>query len=247
MKITYASDMHLEYREYRVHPDLSGDVLVLAGDIVQINQLHEKHVALFFNTVADRFNHVIYVAGNHEFFDGDLSDVVKLKNFYKLDNLHILNNECLVIDDIQFIGGTGWTSFNELDARTIMTANKFLSDFRRITVGNERFNTYAWLEEHDKFIKFLAGVDYNKYTNVVVSHHSPSVITASPHHQDDFESNGCYCADLLKYINNVSYWIYGHAHDGLDVEYNGCKIVSNIRGYPNEEIFNTFEFKSFYI
>lgn len=247
MKIVYGSDIHLEYREYRVHPDLSGDVLVLAGDITQINQLQERHNVAFFKRLADQFKHIIYVAGNHEFFEGDLQDIKKLKAFYNLPNLHVLNNECKVIDGVQFIGGTGWTSFNGLDAATMQNATRVISDFRKIKNHGALFNPYHWLEEHDKFIKFLKSVDYGKYKNVVVSHHSPSPLTASERHKDDQISNGCYCANLLSYVQDIDYWIYGHAHDGIDVEYNGCKIISNIRGYPNEAIFNNFEFKSFEI
>ena len=63
MKINYVSDLHLEFGPMEIEPD-AGDVLVLAGDIDIKCQVD------WINSIASKFDHVIYVLGNHEFFDG---------------------------------------------------------------------------------------------------------------------------------------------------------------------------------
>ena len=72
MKIQYASDLHLEFAEnwryLREHPlEKAGDILVLAGDIGYIgDENYSLHP--FWSQVADQYEQVIVVPGNHEFY-----------------------------------------------------------------------------------------------------------------------------------------------------------------------------------
>lgn len=74
MKIAVASDLHLEHdSNITLKNDQQADVLILAGDIVPISLLkHGKNrtkYIKFFKDVAAQFKYVMYVVGNHEYYD----------------------------------------------------------------------------------------------------------------------------------------------------------------------------------
>lgn len=246
MKISYVSDIHLEFAPDFTLDD-TGDVLILAGDIVPIGIIYRPHIMKFFNDVCKKFKNIIYIMGNHEFYGADINDVNVLKSAFKGTNITILDNDIKIIDNVKFIGGTMWTDFNKADPLSMMAAPKTVSDFRKIKNGEEQFTAYDWLEYHGKFLRFLEKETTEDYINVVCTHHSPHLSTISDQYKDNYAANGCYASDLTKHIKNIKYWIYGHTHEGLDCEHDDCKIVSNPRGYPNEMVFHKFKPKSFII
>ena len=241
MLIHYCSDLHLNKSLYK-YPDITGDVLILAGDICPINE-YDLYFKELLEDISTRYKHIIYVLGNHEFYYGDIAtDVDIAKEYVKPYNVTILQNETIVIDDVQFIGGTCWTNFNNLDPTTMMHATKRINDFNRTDYHGQPLTCYDWLELHDAFAKFLREVDIFTHTNIVITHHSPTMLTSSEKFMNNI-TNGCYCANMEIYMKDIFYWFHGHQHDGLDLELNRCNIRSNSRGYPNEDCYQTFKVK----
>ena len=80
MRIQYASDLHLEFREnssFLKHNPLAvaGEVLVLAGDIGYIgDENYSRHP--FWDWASGNYSRVIVVPGNHEFYK--MFDIDKL-------------------------------------------------------------------------------------------------------------------------------------------------------------------------
>ena len=94
MKIALCSDLHLEFMDINLQNTEGADVLILSGDILVAEDLHNhpemeygmysninladlgrrQQVALRFRDFLKRcsfqFPHVVYVAGNHEFYHG---------------------------------------------------------------------------------------------------------------------------------------------------------------------------------
>ena len=94
MKIKLVSDLHLEFSDINIQNTDNYDVLILGGDIMIAQDLHD-HAAADFNPysagafadlgrkqqrvqrfrdflkrVSFQFPHVVYVMGNHEFYHG---------------------------------------------------------------------------------------------------------------------------------------------------------------------------------
>lgn len=68
---------------------------------------------------------------------------------------------------------------------------------------------------------------------VVVTHHSPLLEGANPNFPNDpltpvFISD---CSELFD-DNPPDLFIYGHTHSSLDIKKNGCRVITNPRGYP---------------
>ena len=78
MIIQYCSDLHLEFQEnknflkqFPIKP--IGEILLLAGDILPFT-LH-KQACEFIDFVADNFEAVYWIPGNHEYYHFDLGTV----------------------------------------------------------------------------------------------------------------------------------------------------------------------------
>jgi 3',5'-cyclic AMP phosphodiesterase CpdA len=84
---------------------------------------------------------------------------------------------------------------------------------------------YAWLsEELDK--PFVG-------KTVVVTHHAPTLDYVG----DDLPAHliAAYANDWPELVGKADLWVYGHTHVAADFLKNGCRLISNSRGYPSQQ------------
>ncbi|RKZ99160.1 MAG: serine/threonine protein phosphatase [Gammaproteobacteria bacterium] len=230
------SDLHLEFDGYQPAA-IDVDIVVLAGDI---------HIGTQgFLWAKENFpdSEIIYVAGNHEFYHHDYQELLsQFRKEAEKYHIHFLENNEVVLHDIRFLGCTLWTDYlcsddlSQQEAQQIL--NHRLADHRVIQVDNELFttghafnlhkNSAAWLEEK-LFNETFEG------KTVVVTHHGPSKCCIHKKYGAG-ELAGAFYSDLPDLINEADVWIYGHTHSNLDISINKTRLISNQRGYPNEEI-----------
>lgn len=243
MKIYLASDIHVEF-----HKDFSGptepvDVIVLAGDI---------HIGLKSINVAKEFQQkynapVILIAGNHEFYNSDIDNML---NEFRMaatamDHVYFLENDAIEIQGVRFLGCTLWSNFElhtHASARFAKKkATQFISDFDviRHKGGNftpddavSRFEeSYAWLEQ--ELAKSHDG------DTVVITHFAPHRATIHPDYliAGSDELTPYFTVDCSKLMQRhpIKAWFYGHNHNSVDIVVeNSTRVVSNQRGYPGE-------------
>lgn len=164
MKIALASDLHLEFGTISLENE-GADVLILSGDIIVADRLGDRDVYnimgeatqsnryhTFMQECSARFKHVIYVAGNHEHYDGDFATTIpKLKEkFSYLTNVYILDKEMKTIDDVTFIGGTLWTNMNNMDSLTLYQVKTMMNDFRIVKNSNRKVSRKVPLYKKDE-------------------------------------------------------------------------------------------------
>lgn len=94
MRTRVLSDLHLEFMEaderslFIESIPTDCDVLVLAGDVDGGASLHDTLRAF-----ADRFRHVVYVLGNHEFYGTSVAERLDAIRYSKHpENFHWLEN-----------------------------------------------------------------------------------------------------------------------------------------------------------
>jgi predicted phosphodiesterase len=150
MKISIASDVHLEFGDIDIKNNQGAEVLILSGDICVAADLdmrdsrqtemgfaraRSERFHEFFERCATNFPHVIYVMGNHEYYHSDFATELgeMRRKLAYLPNLCILEREIKVIGDVTFIGGTLWTDMNNSDALTLYHMRTMMNDFRVIT------------------------------------------------------------------------------------------------------------------
>lgn len=164
MKLAICSDLHLEFGTINLTNDGGADVLILSGDICLAAELsprdvnnimgeatHSARYHAFFQRCAEQFAHVIYVAGNHEHYHGDIATShMRLKdNLAYLTNVHVLEKETFELEDVTFVCGTLWTDMNREDPITIQRIRGYMNDYRIIEDSSEVVN-YRTYENKDK-------------------------------------------------------------------------------------------------
>ncbi len=233
------SDLHLEMEQCndwsKIIPQ-GGDILLLAGDIGHPNDLK---LSSFLQYVAKLFNIVVYVPGNHEYYNSSLvrSDNL-LRQLCQQCGVFFLNNNFLTIDGyendppIVILGTTLWS---HIPNQYYSLLSQYLNDYRLI----ENFNTftssqlfminYQWLSQ--AIIQFR-----NTHRIIVVTHHAPLLKqTSSPFFEGKPTNHGFAsdCSQLMKL--GVTYWVYGHTHYTTSFQYGNTLVMANQRGYHGKD------------
>jgi predicted phosphodiesterase len=271
MKIALASDVHLEFGEISFENTENADVLILSGDICVAADLmvkddigfFDKNVRSekyhkFFQECGERFPHVIYIMGNHEHYNGDYRNTITTlrDRLSYIRNLHILDKDTFVIDDVTFIGGTLWTDMNKEDPITLMQMSGMMNDFRCVQNSNRvttfkdedgkfherksRFTPEDAVEDHKQMMDYIRIMIEGKFDQkfVVVGHHCPSKQSTHPRYKEEVVMNGGYSSDLNDFIMDhpqIKLWTHGHTHEDFDYMIGSTRIVCNPRGYIRYE------------
>lgn len=239
MKIRVMSDIHLDISNYTVENIDHADTLVLAGDIVQANEI--KDYKEFFRHCSESFKYVIYVMGNHEHYRGVFEESASLirTTLSKFPNIHLLDKEMIEIDGVVFIGATMWTNFNNGDYSTMAHVRKRMNDYRIIWKGDRLLTPNDTMNEFIDSVNFIKDsvIELSAATfppkMIVVTHHSPSFRSTPSEYLDDKWMNGGYHSNLERFIDSlgIDVWIHGHTHIAADYLVGDCRIICNPRGY----------------
>jgi len=273
VKISLVSDVHLEFGDLDFENDQGAQVLILGGDIcvaadvdvydpriseqgfarARSDRIHE-----FFARCCNRFEHVIYIVGNHEYYHSDFATAfAHLKRVLGyLPRLHVLEKESVSIGDVTFLGGTLWTDMNAEDPDTLYRIRSYMNDFRIIKDSRNpvhykdsegvfhtregRFSPETSVEEHRAMLKFvtesIAANPTGKY--VVVGHHAPSKASTHAQYADQIMVNGAYSSNLDQFMLDhpqIKLWTHGHTHHEFDYMIGSCRVMCNPRGYDGYE------------
>jgi len=269
MKIALASDLHLEFGDINLNNERNAEVLILSGDIMIAQDLHDhphmdynpytpgaltdlgrrQQTALRFRDFLKRcsfqFPHVIYVAGNHEFYHGkfvgslqDLRDECG-----KYPNVYFMEDNMRTIGDITFIGCTLWTDMNKGDPLTLHAVADMMNDYRIIRHdghGYSKLRPAHTAARHRNSVEYIRMMTEGKFDEkfAVVGHMSPSKMSTHPKYQNDHLMNGAYSSDLSEFILDhpqIKLWTHGHTHHKFDYMIGSTRIVCNPRGYEGYE------------
>jgi Icc-related predicted phosphoesterase len=269
MKIRLVSDLHLEFGDCDISNNDKIDVLILGGDIMIAEDIHDfdeddpgiinlgkrqqsaRLYRNFLRRMSDQFPHIIYIAGNHEFYHGKYPDAYDYlrEECAKFSNIYFLEQDTKEIDDVLFVGGTLWTDMNKGDPITISDCGSMMNDYRTIRNtknGYSKLRPEVTMRQHRETVKYIRSVleaNPNK-TTVVVGHHAPSKLSLKPKYEKDFHLNGAYSSDLSEIMlehPQVKLWTHGHTHDNFDYMIGSTRIVCNPRGYLHYDENPTFD------
>jgi Icc-related predicted phosphoesterase len=235
MKLYILNDLHIEFEDF-VAPATDANVVILAGDIgVGMDGLRWAEA---------RFPDmpVIYVPGNHEFYHHDIALIDELK-VEAPDNIHMLNDDQVVIDGVRFLGSILWTDFalfGEADKFfAIQAARQRMTDFSIIQNHGHRFTPEDAIRLHTTSRDWLAVMLAEPFDGktVVVTHHAPSSQSVHPRYARDlltpaFASN----LENLMDGDRATLWVHGHTHESFDYEVYDTRVVCNPRGYAPEAL-----------
>jgi len=278
MKIAVCSDLHLEFQDINLKNEEGAELLILSGDIMIAEDLHNhKHfdynpytpgaledlgrrqaTALRFRDFLKRcsfqFPHVIYVAGNHEFYHGRWKASLDhlREECAQFTNVYFLENDIKTIGEHTFIGCTLWTDMNKGDPLTLHAINDMMNDFKIIRNdehGYTKLRPAHAMYRHQQSMSYIKNIVQGMHDEkfVVVGHHAPSKQSTHPKYQNDQLMNGGYSSDLSEFILDhpqIKLWTHGHTHDPFDYMIGTTRIVCNPRGYAGwDENADKFQLK----
>lgn len=251
IRIHVGSDLHL--RHYTAHhiPTLpGGDILLLAGDVfdnVGVKCFKEETVQGFVGQF-HKYDRVIFVVGNHEFYGNEMKDVVPFLREHLPGNVEVLDNAWTTIGGVHLFGGTFWTNMNGSDLKTLKIAQKSMPDFSIIrSAPNHALTPEESVEAHKETLRALEKGLEGKDDVWVMSHHCCSYMSVHPRFKEgpDAILNGAFTSNLDPFIERypqIRTWIHGHTHDPYDYMIGTCRVYCNPRGYPSEQSKTLYSF-----
>jgi predicted phosphodiesterase len=267
MKISICSDVHLEFGELDILNTDDADVLVCAGDITLARAVktssnaespyYETYLATknFFDQASREFDTVIYVAGNHEFYNYKWNKTLEVLSDWTVDNynnVYFLEDNHLRVNGVEFYGSTLWTDMNNMDPLTMMDIQYSMNDYAKITYDSGTFRKLKAKDSVSRHVnsknRLRGFVNSTDLPVVVVTHHGPSSLSNHPRYPANDSVNWAYYSNLEEDIldfNNVPLWFHGHTHNPHDYHIGNTRVVCNPRGYIGyESLANKFMLKT---
>ena len=261
MKIAVGSDLHLEFMGMDFElPD--ADVLILAGDILVIDDLRDVFdfsknsfdARTFLRDISFKYKNVIYVPGNHEYYGGVFGTTKdKIVSFLKsenITNIEFSEYGSTIIDDVKFVYATLWTDINRGNPILLSMGSSIMNDYNQIMTtdldvesGGRYLQPKDTVNKHFQHKEFIEKevVGFDKV--VVITHHSPSLLSSDRRHSNSDYFYCCTDMDLVILDNpQINYWIHGHLHNRVNYKIGETTVISNCRGYsPHEKMASSFK------
>lgn len=243
MKLSIASDLHLEFGYTPALQNVDDtDVLILAGDIIMAYGIHldgtrARQYSDFLADTSRNWKHAIVVAGNHEFYNYKWYDTLKvLRKFYaQFSNVTFLEDDCVTIGGVKFVGSTLWTDMNGFSAQTLFHTQQCMNDFHCIRddqLGDTKLRPATTTFRHELSLGYIKEVK----ADIVITHHLPSHRSVHEEYKHDELMNGAFASDLDEVIEHLQpkLWVHGHTHKDCDYMLGNTRVVCHPKGYPNE-------------
>ena len=250
LKVSIASDLHLEGRYLNIEDQEDADVIILAGDILSIRGFvgdDRVYYSKFFDACQRKFKRVLMVCGNHEYYRSDIStalDHFKLILASEKLNIEVLEDEYRDIEGVRFIGSTLWTNLNYRDEHTCKATEACLNDFYLIQNGMDEhyepkvFTALDSVDRHDHSMNCISKlISESTLPCFVFTHHGISFKSIHERFKDEWPLNYAFNSDLDDFIGmrpKIINWVHGHVHNTFDYNIGTTRVIANPRGYSGE-------------
>ena len=172
MRILILSDLHLEVRQISLR-EVAADLVVLAGDI-DTGAAGIEWAKRTFRVP------VLYVAGNHEYYDGEFNQVQRaLRDAAAGSHVTVLDCQALIRNSIRFLGCSLWTDYSlptpEGRDDVIERSRRFNPDHRCIRMEEHAFSpedAIALCRRHRSWLEARLAEPFGGAT-VVITHFAP--------------------------------------------------------------------------
>jgi predicted phosphodiesterase len=247
LRIGFTSDVHLECGNYSERMGVFDiepcHVFILCGDILEIQMLNKpayrEAMLDFFQYGLDRHGLVVWVPGNHEYYNTDYIPMGELKQVAKsiegeLGNCFkfISNNaEFVDIENTRLIFSTLWTQIHESGefiSRRMYDYQYIISD-RMPEFGSDPCQIEVEEITHLSIAasKAIRNVSNNIKDKALIcfTHHVPTYAVAPPSGYDPFRY--AYYNEYDWLVNRFSAWVFGHTHIKTDKMVGNTLLLSN--------------------
>ena len=227
-------------------------VLALLGDV---GLAFTAELRSFLHQQAEQFEHVLYLAGNHEFYNnrnGSYHTVLEQLAWLRQvcdekPNLHFLEKTVVQIGAVRILGTTLWSHVPDSMSQK---AEQYLNDYHLSYVEEtppstsmRKMLTRDTNQWHQESVSWLEHeIAQAQQPVVVLTHHTPSLVGTSNPRYDGNELSHCFSTNLTNLLEDpvVRVWACGHTHynfhinlsDNNNTKTTSTILLSNQRGYP---------------
>jgi Icc-related predicted phosphoesterase len=232
MRLHVLSDLHFDVRRAswrslaaRIPTDV-GDVLVLAGDILCMNDVAAGDML---QILRGKAREVVYVLGNHEHYYGAFETTrARAARLCAATGVTLLDGAARVVAGRRFVGGTLWFRYSP----EALPLRPQMMDFQLIEAFED-----AVYRDNARQLELLGSE--LRHDDLVVTHHLPAWGSVAPRYRSGPSSvlNPfflCDCQELIEQ-RQPALWIHGHTHDPCDHTIGATRVVCNPIGYPREQ------------
>jgi hypothetical protein len=216
---------------------VTAPILLLAGDV---GRLVDYDAYLHFLTAQTaRYETVLLVLGNHEFFGGTYEQ--GLASARRLETEPALNGRLVLMHRRRWAchkSGTtvlGCTLWSNVPADKADVVASKVGDYKRIDGWTTDLHNKLHQEDVDWLREQVSDAGPRKM--LVATHHAPCVQgTSKPEHITNPWAVA-FATDVLPYgdWSTVQTWVFGHTHYSTDICCNGVRVVANQRGYVSSD------------
>jgi predicted phosphodiesterase len=231
LRIRIYSDIHLEYAPF-APPENDADVVVLAGDIGN-GAAGIEWAKQAFGTP------VLYLAGNHEYYEGEFDAVQAVMRGATGKRVELLDCTQVTLGGVRFLGCTLWTDYSLAPASeraaVIEDSRKLNPDYQLIRHGSRAFapeDAIALCTRHRAWLADELARPFSGQT-VIITHFAPHPRSIAPAYANH-RANPAFVVDLEEAMGHAALWIHGHTHTFFDYYVRGTRVICNPRGYPGE-------------
>ena len=254
VKVDYVSDVHLgfyidtkntknvkSFVDSKIAIDCKGDILVVAGDISEYNDILFE----FLNSCSKYYDKVFFVAGNHEYYitdfkhihisgDGEKYGYKSMNKIKEIADNFKDSNDIIFLDRNSSNGGIyDYKGFLIAGDTLWYRPNSLLDYLYYYPMQNDSRFIMSDLSYYKKMIQLHnSSMEwYDKLSSdfdLIVSHVPPV------RSKESKVKNCCYYVDVGTGYKS-SLWIYGHDHKENDEVYNNTRFISNPWGYDSKD------------
>lgn len=239
VSIQITSDLHIECIDNDDVDPLDfvipeAPILILAGDIGSFYR--QKQLKNFLTKLCTHFQIVLYIIGNHEYYYSPEHHHICFYNLKQrlfsiaktLPNLHILDRDSVLINNLCIAGCTLWT-------KPDIKIPKFIVKIPDLTTEKYISNYVADLEFITNISEYC---ETKNYKLIVITHHPPTYkILENSNKNKKYLSLYSNNLDQLLDKNKINTWICGHVHKNFDlITPLGTRLVSNQKGKNKDKI-----------
>eukprot|EP00734_Pompholyxophrys_sp_LG126_P000045 Pompholyxophrys_sp_v1_NODE_2_length_20472_cov_5.132586.p10 type:complete len:249 gc:universal NODE_2_length_20472_cov_5.132586:13145-13891(+) len=241
MRFQLLSDLHLEFSPFFLQKNDDAQFLILAGDIGNPLTMIYKD---FLKEVSEKYEKVFLIRGNHDIYgmtveqtDYCIKDICE-----PLTNVIFLQRDSFDIENtnIRVIGATLWTSIKDEEERDI---RYYMSDFRLIK--NWSIEHHNQHHEYDvNFIKReVKNAEKDNKVLLIITHHAPYIYNTQPKVYEDSDMSSAFIVDMSFLFSspNIHTWVYGHTHFSNQQKVQNVQLISNQKGYVDEDFDTCFD------
>lgn len=242
MKIQIFSDLHLglgRLKPIRIAADVGA--VIVAGDTCEGVLRAFEHL----RRIVPMHIPIIMVIGNHEYYRRFIPDELAIaRQMAPSFNIHVLENETVVLNGVRFTGATLWSdylAFGAANQAAVMNACATgMNDHRLIG-----WQKTPWLRFRPQEAALLNHRSRNYFAetlatsfdgpSVVVAHHAVAWNSIAARYLNDPITGAflCDCEELLMAFQ-PDLVVHGHVHNTSDYYVGRTRVICNAHGYGDE-------------